>query len=121
MELEEDERRILEGKCSFNGGRNLILTNKRLIVMKKKGFFGKFDILDAEIPLTKIKQCTLNNQFWGGNSITLELKNGEKHIVDFFDKPEAALFGTNYDFTQSQNSEHDRWLLAINGALNATR
>ena len=116
MSLEEGERKILEGKCEFesHGLRNLILTNKRLIFLGKKSIFGKYDTLDIAIPLENVLQFTLDKGWLSGNEAILELKNGSKSRLCFSGKASAFLIGSGYDFIQSQQSETQKWFLAIN-------
>ena len=112
----EGERKILEGKCEleFHGVRNLILTNKRLIFLGKKSIFSKYDTLDIAIPLEDVLQFNLDKGWLSGNEAILELKNGSKKRLCFSGKASAFLIGSGYDFIQSQQSETQKWFLAIN-------
>ena len=123
MSLEEGERKILEGKCEFefHGVRNLILTNKRLIFLGKKSIFGKYDTLDVAIPLEEVLQFTLDKGWLSGNEAILELKNGSKNRLSFSGKTYAFLLGSGYDAVHSQESETQKWFLAINSALNSLK
>ena len=67
----------MEDKGYFQGTRKILLTNKRLIFFKKKGFFGDFNVQEREIPLTDISECTLEKSSLDGNKILIQLKNGE--------------------------------------------
>ena len=44
----------------------------------------------------------------------MELKNGSKKRLCFSGKTSAFLLGSGYDFIQSQQSETQKWFLAIN-------
>ena len=44
----------------------------------------------------------------------MELKNGSKNRLCFSGKASAFLIGSGYDFIQSQQSETQKWFLAIN-------
>ncbi len=114
MQLAANERKILEDKGYFEGTRKILLTNKRLIFFKKKGFFGDFSLLDCEIPLTNIVECTLEKSTLEGNKIKIKLKNGENHFLIFPAKLSALAFGSIYDSGQTKSSITDKWLLAIN-------
>ena len=73
MELEEYENMILDDKGFFEGNRKKILTNKRLILLKKKGFFGDYNLLDREISLSDISEHTLEKSSLKGNKIKIQL------------------------------------------------
>ncbi len=114
MQLATNERQILEDKGYFEGTRKILLTNKRLIFFKKKGFFGDYNLFEREIPLTDISECTLEKSSLEGNKIRIQLKNGENHFLIFPAKLSALAFGSIYDFDQTKSSITDKWLLAIN-------
>ena len=114
MQLAANERQILEDKGYFEGTRKILLTNKRLIFFKKKGFFGDFNLLEREIALTDISECTLEKSSLEGNKIKIRLKNGKSHFLIFPAKLSALAFGSVYDFDQTKSSITDKWLLAVN-------
>ena len=119
----EGERKILEGKCEleFHRVRNLILTNKRLIFFGKKSIFGKYDTLDITIPLEDVLQFTCDKGWLSGNEAILELKNGTKNRLCFSGKASAFFLERGYDVIQSQQSETQKWFLAVNSALNSIK
>ena len=114
VELQDDETMILEDKGYFEGTRKILLTNKRLIFLKKKGLFGDFILFEREIPVTDISECTLVKSSLEGNKIEIQLKNGKSHFLVFPAKLSALAFGSVYDFDQTRSSITDKWLLAIN-------
>lgn len=114
MQLDTNERKILEDKGYFKGNRKILLTNNRLIFLRKKGFFGDYKLFEREIPLTDISECTLEKSSLEGNKIKIKLKNGESHFLIFPAKLSALAFGSIYDFDQTKSSITDKWLLAIN-------
>ena len=114
MQFAANERQILEDKGYFEGTRKILLTNNRIIFFKKKGFFGDFNLLEREIRLTDISECTLEKSSLEGNKIKIQLKNGKSHFLIFPAKLSALAFGSIYDFGQTKSSITDKWLLAIN-------
>lgn len=114
MELEEDEKLILDAKGNFEGNKKIILTSKRIILFEKKELFGDYNFLDREIPLIDISECTLDKSSLEKNKIKIQLKSGKKHFLVFPDKLSALAFGSNYDFNQIPSEITDKWLLAIN-------
>ena len=114
LQFAANERQILEDKGYFEGTRRILLTNKRLIFFKKKGVFGDFNLLEREIPLNDISECTLEKSSLEGNKIKIQLKNGKSHFLIFPAKLAALAFGSVYDFDQTKSSITDKWLLAIN-------
>ena len=97
-----------------------MLTNKRLIFFKTKEFVGKFDTLDTEIPLTKIKQCTLDKRYTENSSVYLEMKNGKKHKLGFSGDTTLALEFSKYEYFNEQAIACEKWFNAIDSLLNAT-
>ena len=114
MELEEDENMILDDKGCFEGNKKIILTSKRIVLFKKKELFGDYNILEREIPLIDIYECTLEKSSLEENKIKIQLKNGEKHFLVFPAKLSALAFGSIYDFDQTKSAITDKWVLAIN-------
>ena len=118
MNLLEGEEILHEGP-----GKRVILTNKRLITQKKKGFFSSELIIETEYPLSDIEEAyNKGGGFFGPPTLNLKLKNGES-----FEFPVAisggdslnSLLSADYitDSTARQNAVNDRWASAINNQL----
>ena len=118
MELFPNERQILEDKGYFEGTRRIVLTNKRMLFFKKKGFFGDYSTFERELPLEDVSSCTLIKSSVDGNQIKSNLNNGKSHFLVFPAKLTALAFGSIYDFDQTKSSITDKWLVAINQQLN---
>jgi hypothetical protein len=99
-----------------NIGRNqkLVLTNKRLIFSKVKGTFSKSFKKDDEIPIEDIESAQLNAEY---GTIMLQLKNGEKDVIDFHTSEsfEDVLMNTDHDILDVRlQATIDRWVNEIN-------
>lgn len=83
MELEEDEN-VLLNTVFKKSRKNLVLTNKRLLVYHRKRFFSSKWELGTEIPLEEIKEAygtldTITNL----SILVLKLKDGEQLHITF--------------------------------------
>ncbi len=98
-----------------NIGRNkrLVSTNKRLIFLQSKGRFNKTYQKEDEIPTEDIESARYETEF---GTIVLQLKDGEKDIVDFIESDGFdALMGTNPDVSDVRHrATIDRWLNEVN-------
>ncbi len=123
MELEEKENIILdEGPLGYR--KKLILTNKRLLVHKGKGFFKVTWKIEQEIPLTKIEEATEHmDTFTSMSSLILKLKNKEK--MNFrFKLTDSQMVGSMFGgdagsmMTIKVKAVTDKYVTAINHQIN---
>lgn len=115
-ELQKDERIVLdEEKIAFRD--KIILTNKRLIILKPKGFLSSTFVKRYEIPLSDVQEAYTDiSKFSGNSSMILKLRNGEQKEIKF-DAGAITVLGS---MAQSQNvlsTITDRWVNTINRTI----
>ena len=83
MELEKDEKVILDD--GFWGLKTkLVLTNKRLLVQKRKGTITSKWIIENETPLEEIEEAYgMIDVFTSLSSLILKLKNKDQLLFNF--------------------------------------
>jgi len=109
-----DGEEIIFDDGNIGRKKKLVLTNKRLIFLQGKGRFNKTYQKEDEIPIEDIESAHYDTEF---GAIVLQLKNGEKEVIDFigFDSFEDVLMGTNSDISEVRlQATIDRWVNAIN-------
>ena len=101
-----------------NIGRNkkLVLTNRRLIFLQGSGRFNKTYQKEDEIAIEDIESAHYDTEF---GAVTLQLKNGEKDLVEFgmsdSDHLEEMFLGTDHDIMDVRlQATIDRWVNEIN-------
>ena len=122
MKLLEGEQVVLEDS-HFSSSRKVTLTNKRLLVQKKKGLFYSYWMIDEEFPLETIDEAYVEtDSFSAIGSLQLKLKNGESIRLPV--SPDGgALLGTLgaadwvTDSALKIKTVNDRWVNAINNQL----
>jgi len=120
MKLLEGETIILEG---FGSGRKVTLTNKRLVLQKKKGFFYSYWMIDEEMFLDAIDEAYAETgSFTGIETLQLRLKNGESYQLAISLSGSAtlgSLVAADWvtDTALKQKTVNDRWANAINNQL----
>jgi len=107
MQPAANERHILEDMGYFEGNRKILLTNTRLVFFKKKSVFGNYNVIEREISLTAISECTLEKSSSKRNKIKIQLKSGKNHFL-------ILAFGSTLDFSETKSAITDKWLLGIN-------
>ena len=82
MELEKDET-VLIDECFWGSKKKLVLTNRRLLVQKRKGIVRKRWKTENEISLDEIEEAyRMMDLFTSLSSLILSLRNREKmHFV----------------------------------------
>lgn len=89
----------------------LLLTNKRLIIFRKKGFFKSTYIKTSEIPIKQIIEAYADVSF-SGCLMKITHENGKWECrLGVPDSPRQLLYGT---LDAKQRSITDRWVNAIN-------
>ena len=88
-----------------------MLTNKRLIIFRKKGFFKSTYIKTSEIPIKQIIEAYADVSF-SGCLMKITRENGKWECrLGVPDSPRQLLYGT---LDAKQRSITDRWVNAIN-------
>jgi len=120
MELEEDENVLLDGG-PLGYRKKLILTNKRLLVHKGKGFFNVTWKIENEIPLSKIEEATEDmDTFTSYSRLVLKMKNKEKMNFGFklTDSQMLSSFGDTSTMNLKIKAITDKYVTAINHQIN---
>jgi hypothetical protein len=111
--LSEGEEIIFDdGKIGRN--KKLVLTNKRLIFLQSKGRINRTYQKEDEIPIEDIESARYDPEF---GAIMLQLKNGEKEVIDLVgsDSPADILMETNSEISEVRlQATTDRWVNEIN-------
>ena len=122
MKLLEGETIVLEDS-HFGSWRKVTLTNKRLLVQRKKGLFSSYWAIDEEFPLETIEEAYVETSgFSGSSSLQLRLKKGEKYQLPIDLSGDAALGSLVAgdwvtDVALKQQAVNSRWASAINNQL----
>jgi hypothetical protein len=111
--LSEDEEIIFD---DGNLGRNkkVVLTNKRLIFIQVKGRFKKTYIKEDEIRIEDVESAHYETGF---STIVIQLKNGEKDVIDLVRSDSIVDFylGADSDILDVRlQATIDRWVNEIN-------
>jgi hypothetical protein len=122
LELLEGENIILE-EVSFS--QKVILTNIRLMILEKKGFFSDSFNMKKEIPLEQIEEaCVEPSDDFGWSSTVLKMKNGESFSLGL-KLPNSESFAADFGgegpagMHQRFKAINDSWVNAINSQLGA--
>jgi hypothetical protein len=120
IELLEGEKVVLEDSV---GSWAVMLTDKRLVIQKKKGIFHSFWVIVSDFPLDTIEKAyTEMEPLAGITSLWLDFKDGESAQ---FPKliGSAELIGTlgaadiPTDMAVKINAVNNKWVNAINNQL----
>ena len=114
------EMRLLEGENIILEGRNLTLTNKRLVTLKRKGLFNPYVMVVKEMFLDEAHNES--GGFGGLPTLIVKLKNGEcieVRVAMSSGDALSTMFAGDYitDTTARQNAVNERWVNAINNQL----
>lgn len=118
MELGKDERIILDdGTLGFR--KRLTLTNKRLIILKGKGFFKVTWKKEEEISIEEIEEAYAHvDSFTSMSVMKLRLKNGRTKDIRFKLSDSQMVGGMlgdpNTALPMKVKSITDRWVNVIN-------
>lgn len=101
---------------NLGNDKKLVLTNRRLIFLQGTGIFVKTYRKEGEIPIKDIESAHYDTVF---GAIRLQLKNGEKEIIDFsysFEDAVGSFLGTkSHDVLEVRlQATIDRWVNEIN-------
>ena len=122
LELLEGENIILE-EVSFS--QKLILTNVRLMVFERKGFFVNSFNMEKEIPLEQIEEAYVEpGGAFGWSSAIVKMKKGESFNLGL-KLSDSQAFAADFDreglagMHQRLKAINDSWTNAINSQLGA--
>ena len=122
LELIDGENIILE-EVSFS--QKLILTNTRLMILEKKGFFINSFNMKKEIPLEQIEEAYVESGgAFGWSSAMVKMKNGESLNLGL-KLPDSQAFVADFGgeglagMHQRLKAINDSWANAINSQLRA--
>ena len=117
MELEKDEKVILDDGY-WGSNKKLVLTNKRLLVQKRKGTVTSKWEIENEILLDEIEEVYgMIDVFTSLSSLILKLKNKEQLLINFrlIDSQMPSLGGDTGTFLPMKTKEiTDKYLTGIN-------
>ena len=115
-ELQKDERIIIaEQKIAFRD--KIILTNKRLVFLRPKGFLSSTFVKYYELPLDELSEAQIDIDGFTNNSrMILKLKNGEEREVKF-DSGAVATFSGVTQMQLVTNTITTKWVNTINRAI----
>ena len=113
-EIQKDET-VLLGDTSISFRDKLILTNKRLIILKPKWFLSSTFIKRREIPLNEIidARSAFMSRLRGNLMMILKLTTGEELPIKF-DVGTASLLKTQKGMSFNVNVITEKWVNAIN-------
>jgi hypothetical protein len=122
LELLEGENIILE-EGSFS--QKVILTNMRLMILEKKGFFRDSFNMEKEIPLEQIEEAYVESGgAFGWSSTMVKMKKGESFNLGL-KLPDSQAFAADFcgeilaGMNQRLKAVNDSWVNAINSQLGA--
>jgi len=120
--LLEGENVILE-EVRFS--QKLILTNMRLMILEKKGFFINSFNMEKEIPLEQIEEAYVEpSGAFGWSSVIVKMKKGESFNLGL-KLPDSQAFAADFGgeglagMHQRLKAINDSWANAINSQLGA--
>jgi hypothetical protein len=121
MPLKKDEHVVLDGGV-LGFRKNLMLTNKRLVFQKGKGWFKLTWKDEEEILLNEIVEVYAHVDSFSSMSVMkLKLRNGKTRDIQFKLKDSemagASLGDPNLSIPMKVKSITDRWVNAINRQL----
>jgi len=120
MELEKDENVILDDGY-WGSNKKLVLTNKRLLVQKRKGNFTSKWEIENEIILDEIEEVYgMIDVFTSLSSLILKLKNKEQLLINFrlIDSQMPELAGDTGTCIPLKTKEiTNRYLIGINNQI----
>ncbi len=121
-ELLKGENIILE-EVSFS--QKVILTNMRLMILEKKGFFVNSFNMEKEIPLEEIDEAYVEiGGAFGWSSAIVKIKTGESFNLGL-KLPDSQAFAADFGgeglagMHQRLKAINDSWANAINSQLGA--
>lgn len=116
------EQIVLEDS-HFGSSRKVTLTNRRLLIQKKKGLFNSYWMIDEEIPLEKIDEAYIDSDSLTAiGTLQLKLTTGESYQlpISLSGGQMLGTFGAGdmvTDYALQQKTTNDRWVNAINNQL----
>lgn len=116
-ELQIDERIVIdEQKIAFRD--KIVLTSKRLVILKPKGFLSSTFVKSYEISLNDLSEAQIDiNSFTGNSSMILKLKNGDEKEVKFDPGGAVTVLGGVAQMQAVTNAITMKWVNAINRAI----
>jgi hypothetical protein len=127
IKLEAGEKTVLKDGDITNPFRGkLTLTNKRLIALRKKGFFGQTYVKEKDFPIETIIEAYIDVSGLVGNcEMKLTLETGEWTCAFGVSDAPAAMFlgamGASHAYSSlfaKQRAITNRWINAITSELN---
>jgi tRNA A22 N-methylase len=120
MGLEKDENVILDDGY-WGSNKKLVLTNKRLLVQKRKGTVTSKWEIENEILLEEIEEVYgMIDVFTSLSSLILKLKNKEQLLINFrlVDSQMPGLTGNSGTFISMKTKEiTNKYLKGINNQI----
>lgn len=120
--LNEEETIVLEDS-HFGASRKITLTNKRLVIQKKKGVFNAYWLVEHEFPFDTIEEAYTDTGGISGMS-TLWVKFKDDKIIQLpiglGGAESLGAFGAEdmvTDMAVKQNLVNNKWVNAINNQL----
>ena len=117
-ELQKDEIVIID-KTSIALRDKILLTNKRLIIFKPKGFLSSTFVKRYELPLSEIIEAHTDfiRRSQANLMMILTLKNGEQQEILFDPGTRIEILGTTGEIASRMNAITEKWVNAINRAI----